>query len=679
MQNELGLLDKNLTFIKDRFSQLATSLPSKDTLQSSIVYDGDKPVNIEFESGSLYNDDAVEFVDKQIETFLACPERIILNGPEGCYLQSGVSIWALKFLHKRLMEDQGIKEVPLSPTGFVGYLIVLGVGIGDHIEKLVDELNPRHIIVVEPIPEFYLHSFEVHDWQAMIEKWEGQDKTIDFVLGSDPKKLSDGIIQHVRKYGIPLIDGSYLYIHYNSWINQETRFKFRESIPYEVVSRGFFEDEIIMVENAAGNLIKNDFRFLDAEAKLRRDEPAFIVASGPSIDKSIDAIRAHQGKAVVFSSGSSLQILLHHGIIPDYHVELENVPAVVDMLGHILELNTDKFPNGKFDGIQLIGSITVNPDVPPMFDDTYLFFRDSVSSSYILAPDFKYISGVGPNVSNTSLTCAAMLGFHKVYFFGADCGYRQRDYHHSKNTAYYTSKKFGGGSGSTDQPVPEKFSFPGNFGGLVHTDLLLDWNRQLLEQILRIFRISAFNCSDGVKIEGAAPLVARSIALRDDDLNKKQVVEDIRASLPFVAAGSFFADRDIIEHVRQIKDLRAEYVTFFDEQIKEANDFEKFYANLIRFVEERDAEYKGVQRMVSGSVYAIPKIALFYLNRIKKDSDRDEVFEAFLLEFARITDFMCEEVFNLFVKLITEELELNLESDLRQWEPLSDVFIEHAQ
>lgn len=675
MANELGYLDKSITFIKERFPELAASLPSGQGLHSKVVYADGAPVNIDFDAGTLYAEDMSGYVDKQIETFVERPERIILNGPEGCFLQSGVSIWALKGIQHSIILKQGITEVPLSPSGFVGYLIVLGVGIGDHIEKLVKKFNPRHIVIVEPIPEFYLHSFGIYDWQEMIEGWESLGKTVDFVLGDDPDALCQGIINKVREYGIPLIDGSYLYTHYNSWVNQETRFKFREKIPYEVVSRGFYEDEIIMVENAAGNLIHNDFRFLSSDAKMRREEPAFIVASGPSIDQSIEAIKKYQGKAVVFSSGSSLQILLHHGIIPDYHVELENVPAVVDMLEHILELNVDKFPNGKFEGIQLIGSITVNKDVPPMFDDSYLFFRDSVSSSYIFARGFKHISGVGPNVSNTSLTCAAMLGFHKIYFFGADCGYRHRDYHHSKNTAYYTSKKFGGGSGSTENAVPEKFSYPGNFGGIVHTDLLLDWNRQLLEQILRIFRVTAFNCSDGVKIEGASPLVSRALNLKGPDLDKKKLVEEIRDSLLSVPAGSYFETNAVDEHLRQIKDLRAEYAAFHETQIEERPDFEEFYLRLIHFVEAKDVEYKGVQRMVSGSIYAIPKIALFYLNRIKDEADRDEVYADFLVEFARITEFMFEEIFKQFVRLLTEELKLELSPELLHWEPAADEII----
>ena len=53
-----------------------------------------------------------------------------------------------------LTVEKNIQEVPGNPTAYIGYLIILGIGLGSHIEKLVKKTGPRHIIISEPVGEF---------------------------------------------------------------------------------------------------------------------------------------------------------------------------------------------------------------------------------------------------------------------------------------------------------------------------------------------------------------------------------------------------------------------------------------------------------------------------------------------------------------------------------------------
>jgi len=665
-----NLFEKNAAYFIDAFPAVADTVKKHSNPYSKIVMEKGHAIDVDLGTSRLYKVPVNQFVNAQIKEFMAKPERIVLNGPEGAYLASGVSIWAMKFMQEYLTVQKKIEKVPPNPAGYVGYLIIVGLGLGVHLEKIVQKTAPRHIIISEPVGEFVRHSMNVVDWKKLIRKWEKAGRTVHFVLGDNPDSVVEEIIGVIRGFGVPLIDGSYFFMHYNSAVNHQILFRFREKIPFEVVSRGFFEDEIIMIENAAGNLIYNDFQFLDGNPCMRREEPAFIVASGPSIDNCIETIKKWEDRAVIFSSGSSLQILLHHGIIPDYHVELENVPEVVDMLEHILDLNREKFPSGKFDDIKLIASLTVNAKVLPMFDSGYLFFRDSVSSSYVFGDGFRVLKGIAPNVSNTSLGVAAVMGFYNVYFFGADCGYRSRNYHHSKNTAYYTSEEFGGGRGSTELEKPSAYTYPGNFGGIVHTDLLLDWNRQLLEQMLRIYRMSAYNCSDGVRIEGARPMLPETCKLDSDILDKKFLTGAITKSLPLWRAREFFETHEISKHIREIKELYRDYNGFMKEIISDCDDFEPFYKNLIDFIEEKDQAYSGVQRLIAGSASAIPKVALFYVNRLEDEKDRTDALRAFLKEFMRIIDEMFEQTFQLFLKISEQDLNLAIEPHLQDWKKI---------
>lgn len=51
--------------------------------------------------------------------------------------------------------------------------------------------------------------------------------------------------------------------------------------------------------------------------------PAIIVASGPSLDKNIDDLKAAQGKALIIACDASYRICLEHGIIPDVIASIE--------------------------------------------------------------------------------------------------------------------------------------------------------------------------------------------------------------------------------------------------------------------------------------------------------------------------------------------------------------------
>jgi hypothetical protein len=362
------------------------------------------------------------------------------------------------------------------------------------------------------------------------------------------------------------------------------------------------------------------------------------------VDNDIEFIKKWRDHVVVFSGGSSLQILLAHDIIPDYHVELENVVQVWDFLQHILELNTDKFPDGRFTGIKLIASVTLNPRVTPLFDEAYYFFRDSVSSSICFADKIPLMSAIGPNVANTIVAVAARLGFRHIYMFGMDCGWRNGESHHSKDTAYYTHKEF------KTEKVEGDYTFPVNFGGTIQSTMILGWTRDMLEEKVIKFRLKAYNCSDGALIKGAVPKLSETIDLPGPPLERDKVHQRVRDDATYLEHGTYLATFDFDRVVTELETYEKLIEEVCDRALVEKEEFRWMLRRLTELHQKHnDSNYRYAYSVLQGPTFGMAKTGCVFLNRIEDPVKRRLVFEDFVAEYRAIHKEMIEETRAIFV------------------------------
>ena len=647
MSNEL--FKANLTFFETSYPEVAKTLRAIRNPLSRLVWEDGEAVDIDLGSGRMYKQPVRSLTRQQIDRYFANPERIILNAPEGATLKSPYAIRMFEHFRREVRSQNQGKLLGQSKD-VVGFLLVVGIGLGLHIEELIERTKPFEAILIEPIDEFLMQSCHVVDWARIADLCRRHGTKLTFVLGKKPGEISDRIQAAVRASGTYRIDGSYLFTHYPTWVTSQIRNNFKANAPFLVISRGWYEDEVVMLTNASGNYIEHPFRLVLSQPQTKRPEPAIIVASGPSLDSTIEVVKRWKDHAIIFSSGSSLQALLSQGIIPDYHVEIENVPASLEMHQLVLARHKERFPNGRYDGMRLIASATVNPGVPRLFDETYLFLRDSTSSSLTLGRAYRPIYFAAPLVANTSTVLAAVLGFHEIYFFGCDCGMRDINHHHSKATPYYTDERFIKPT-TKDIDVKSRYTYPANFGGTVETSILLDWCRRYLEEVVSVYGLNAFNCSDGALIDGAKPKAAESVQFKAP-IDKQAIYRSIRETTKPFAAGEFLKDHDLEGYVAQCDSLLAELPDFFDAVEKECPSVELFIDRLSAFMAEARNKYLGPERAISGSVAGIPLIAVFFLNRIEDQEIRRRLYLGFLKEFQQIVTDMCLDTRSLYAKIL---------------------------
>lgn len=630
------LFTRNLAFFEQRFPQVHAKL-STITPLSRPVFEGAEPTDIDLGSGLLYKRDARSFGREQAESYLRAPNRISYAVP----LRNNFDSLITRRVYNTILKSadkHGGGELSLTPVTRTGFFVILGVGLGYHLPTLLDGIDVPHVIICESIDEFVLASLHAIDWQDMVERCERRNTTVHLVCAPTPAGLLGGIGELFADIGGVMVDGSYFLQHYPNWTLNEAKRRFINELPKQMIGRGYFEDERKMICNTATNLHRNDFHLLEGKFRPRGDIPVFLVAAGPSFDQDAEFVEQWREHVILFSSGSALQPLLKRGIIPDYHTELENSPILYEKLKHIMEVNAERFPDGKFTGITLVASTTINPRLTQFFDDIIFYFRDSVTSTTSFGRGYECIYGVAPTVANTSLAAAAILGFGDVYLFGFDCGWRDGTSHHAKDTIWYTSDTFKTAKMSGD------YTIPGNFGGEFQSDMVFDWCRNLLEEVISQYRVKVYNCSDGAMLNGAIPKVAEAIHLPGPPIDRAAIRARIRAESPGFKKGEFFAGHDLSTYLAEIDEFERSIMPLFDQAPDEDLTFHQFHDRLWSFLKEpRFHDGRQVAGLFVFTTANEMKLAAVLINRITSAEVRQKVTRDFIRDYGEIHREMIRE------------------------------------
>ena len=481
-------------------------------------------INIDLGHTLLYPTDAQSHADRQLAEFRASPHRFYMNPPihhvsHKPYQHDYVSAALYEFA-----KGEGLPGLSTVPNPDGGFLVIYGIGLGLHLPALFDEIDVRHFILAEEFVELMFHTLRLIDWGRIFDQVAERGQTIQFFFSREPLHLAERIHWSMRGKGFGLLDGSYLFRHYSSMVLDKAYAEFREKLPLLPISIGFVEDEWVMLRQCGTNLLNNEFQLLEDRPRLEKNLPAFIVGSGPSLDQSIEAIKRLQGQAIVFSCGTGILPLLRNGIRPDVLCELENGHSSYDHL----KRTADQF--GLHD-ITLIASTTVWPEMPDLFDRHVFYFRDSVCSTGLWAPDHIGLYGTAPTCTNLAIRAALLLCFRQLYLFGVDLGSRDAAKHHSHDAIYYRADDWG--KGYTQSQDVMAIEMPANFGGKAYTNATLHWTRMMMAQGLEMYSSYSkiYNCSDGVQIPGTLPKLSRTLKLDAPPHRKPLLLQRLHTEL----------------------------------------------------------------------------------------------------------------------------------------------------
>lgn len=533
--------DRNAEAIRTHLPDLWAAL-SDLTPVSTVVWEGDTPVNLDLGGVMLYPEPVQQWNQRQMEDIEEDPGE--LHFADLVHCNPTKIIFPLVSAIQRHITDNGI-TVATKRRKEVAFAIILGVGLGLHLDAATASEEVRHFVIYEPTLEFLKHSLWFANWHDLLKRREEGKCQVSVFWTLTPEQMAYQIrILSVRQ-GVTFLEGTTLHPHYLSMDIKQAYIKIRKALLSDAISTGFFEDELNMLCNSTRNFLQHTCRLIRKESHLRQLTPAFVVAAGPSLDNDIEQIRALADRAVIISCGTALGILLKAGITPDIHVENENSPAtatVLDALAADYDLSS----------IRLAASSTIIPGPSRHFLEPWYYFRAGLSSTHLFAPDDEPLYGCFPLVANSGFSVADRLGFHSIYLFGCDCGSRDSGRHHASGSVYHTDTLY------TQEETEQRWRkgqdriLPGNFGGVVYSNRLYDLSRHYLAMTApHASGQNLYNCSDGARIDGFMPRDSLDIEIPEDTPSKLDTLNLLAAQLEQQSPEQFAArlrelDRDII-------------------------------------------------------------------------------------------------------------------------------------
>jgi Glycosyltransferase Maf N-terminal domain/6-hydroxymethylpterin diphosphokinase MptE-like len=626
------------------FPQAMALVERDSTMQSSIVTEDGEPTDIRIDGRPIYGGDARRFGAGQVAAYMEKPLRFFVQRLDLSGIVTPIGRRLIDRIEFGLRRNE-FGEFSTCPTRNPTFLIVFGLGLGHHIEELLRKTEARWLIIVEPFAEFFEPSFHVVDWAKLVSDLESKGGGVHIVTDSVPDRIVSGIANFVARKGIPYADGSWVFTHYPFWAFTEARNKLHEAIEFNFINRGFWEDELVMMRNAVKNFAKYDFRLLEERPHLQRAETAVIVGAGPSLDESIETLRRIRDQVVLFSAGTALRALLRNGIVPDFHCELENVPSVYDVLQETAK-------HGDLSKLTLIASTTVDPRVPALFGKTILYFRDSVSSTQIFSGSHREIYGTAPTCVNMAMVTTAVMGFTNYVLFGTDCGTRPGAARHAKGTIYSDVEAYA----IANRPTRDGTQVEGNFGGIIVTEIVYDFCRLMLVDTIRYYGLRVINCSDGAFIAGARPCVPEALDIGDRGVDRTSLVEAMDRGTTFYRAGEMLNEADV-EAIRQgAKQLFADLDALLVELGEGDANFARAYDHVMAFVRDAKKRYLHTESIISGSLQALPRIAMFYGFRVANETGQRTLFDLFIAEFRAVGEQMAKTIDALFNDLALDGL-----------------------
>lgn len=518
----------NMEFLKENLNELYNILQSVSIHEYELI-ETNGNLNVRVNGNTLYPDNVDAAIENQLASFLNNPPLLHKSFPtmerdQGQdYIHDKYALDIEKD-SSYLKENLQFTNYHHNLDNYFPYLVVLGIGLGKHIELLVKNTDIKNLIIVDQDYCFLKISMHIIDWRPIIKHFNQDGYNISLNITGNPevapKKLINKFfrVNPYLQYYIPY------YSHYNSNYFNAFIKTYADNAHIGFSGLGFYDDEIISIEHTVANINDNRKIYL-RNNPLPKHSSVFIVGSGPSIDKDIENIKKYQKNAVIISCGTSLRILEENGIKPDYHFESERAKFQYDNLA-------DNVSREFMKQIDFIGINVVYPGLLSLFKSAKIVFRNNDGGSSITTDDIPKLDHCNPTVVNAAFTFACDIGFKNIYLFGADMGFLEEGSHHSKYSAYYDEKSRVSKIKLHDTITGKKY--PGNFTNdeVFLSNKVLLWCKQRLENSIIDYKekkkkqINIFNCSDGIRILKTTPFHSKNIHL-DLNIEKSDILNAV--------------------------------------------------------------------------------------------------------------------------------------------------------
>lgn len=312
------------------------------------------------------------------------------------------------------LEDPYGEAVTLAESWFDGVhfdYIVFGLGLGCHVQALLDIDESIFVTVIEPdleictLAQRYGHVFE--------KKYCGRVKII-----------SENIYEQMSALVKNDKDNLQMVIHYPSLQNCRNS-KVKEDVQQYFIEQTSMKMRLIRLK---GNFVRNR-KWIDHEvtelAGNFMGKTLYIIAAGPSLDRNMMQLKKVGNDGIILATGTVLKKLCAAGIRPDY--------VIITDGGEFTYKQTEGFYETD---IPLLYLPTVyHRIIKEYLGKKYVICQNGFRDSERYAAENKYpLYETGGSVTTTALDVGIRLKCRQIVFVGLDLAYTN-NLNHASGTA----------------------------------------------------------------------------------------------------------------------------------------------------------------------------------------------------------------------------------------------------
>ena len=198
---------------------------------------------------------------------------------------------------------------------------ILGFGLGYNARSILKRMEPGHeIVVLEKNATVLRLGLSIWDFSDAVK-----NNSVTFVLTDDESIKNCGARYASGKLPEDLIFVTNPKLGEADDEYQEIENTFMESISSVVSAR---LDVLRNAQSFVVNDLNNFPKFLFSSGINKLDKrfekmPAFIISSGPSLEKNIHHLKRAKGRAVLFAIAPAVRVMLAHDIMPDFVLSVD--------------------------------------------------------------------------------------------------------------------------------------------------------------------------------------------------------------------------------------------------------------------------------------------------------------------------------------------------------------------
>ncbi|MCP3941163.1 MAG: DUF115 domain-containing protein [Desulfobacteraceae bacterium] len=328
----------------------------------------------------------------------------------------------ITFHNEKNPEKDSIYFLNQIPQDHKGFVAILGIGLGyGVIEILKKRPLLQYLAIFEREPQIFIQALRYTDFSPLLKDSRlilcvGQNIKInkEMTLASRTLQLEDAnIFNHSPSFNFDptgykkLKEDLYNYINSQNVGGATTR----------ALGKDFLNNRFKHVSTIKHHLL------LEQILNKFTNNPAILVAGGPSLDKNVHILKQAQEKAVIFAVDTVLPTLIKHGVHPHFLTSIDPKNLTYEKFADVIP---------KVKDIALVCSSWVNLRTPKVFPASQIFWTFTAKPIEAWINSLiggKMLTGGSSTVAHLNLIAAHMLGCDPIIFIGQDLAYPSTNTH----------------------------------------------------------------------------------------------------------------------------------------------------------------------------------------------------------------------------------------------------------